>query len=38
MAKPKGLKHTNMQFTIYSQYINDLKRSMAMQPNTNTQN
>ena len=24
MAKPKGLKHTNIQFTIYQQYINKL--------------
>ena len=34
MAKPKGLKHTNLQFTIYQQYINELKHSMAMQPIT----
>ena len=34
MSKPKGLKHTNIQFTIYQQYINELKHSMAMQPTT----
>ena len=32
MAKPNGLKHTNIQFKIYQQYINELKHSMAMQP------
>ena len=32
MAKPKDLKHINVQFTIYQQYINELKHCMAMQP------
>ena len=34
MAKLKGLKHTNIQFTTYQEYINELKHRMAMQPIT----